>query len=848
MAYDRFLIAPLNSGLQSDLRPWMIEDDAFEQLENAYVFRGRVRKRFGSALTGTGATNAMTAPLFSRLRIALTGGAGVGITNGAGVAAGTVPGVIWKVGQSFSVGGVIFTVVTAGAAQPMLRTDGSAEVATYDTTNGAYAITIAALPATQVYFYPAEPVMGLTLYEQGAIIEHDAYAFDTQFAYKYVGGAWPRIGTAVWHGSNSQFFWATNWLGANTSQVQMFVTNYNAVKAGAPGANDDPIYSFDGATWTAFYPKFITAGTGNYVNSCRIILPFKDRLLLLNTIEVDSTEAANAHFPARCRYSHNGVPFPTFPVLLPGGAGVGITSGAGAAAGIIPGGPGAERLGQMFAIGDEVCTVVSNAAGAQPMTTTGTSTTHTFNWTTGAYSFTGAQINTQIYFFEPGGTAWLEHNQPGWDGAGWIDAATDEEIISAEFIKDRLIVYFERSTWELAYTGNQVQPFVWQKINTELGSDATFSTVPFDKVVLGIGNVGIHACTGGNVQRIDTKIPDKVFDIRSDNAGIERLHGIRDYQAETVYWTFPTYGGSNFSKIFPNQILVYNYKNDSWALNDDCMTCFGYFEQQDDTTWATATFTWGGTAFTWRSGFTQADDRKIIAGNQQGYVSIVDHSTFRNAPVMQITNATYAAPLTTLTIENHTLQTGDYIYIENGLCNPGGGFPPAAWDLVGQILQVAVTGVNTVTVVADLIFPYIGGSTAARVSEIFIKSKQWNPYVDKGLNVSLSKIDFGVTKTQHGEVTIDYSPSSSNISMVTDSTATQSNIGTSILETYGYVTIPLEATQDRVWHPVYLQGEGECVQINIGMSDVQMRDVAVAESDFQLEGMVLYTKPTSNLR
>ena len=54
------------------------------------------------------------------------------------------------------------------------------------------------------------------------------------------------------------------------------------------------------------------------------------------------------------------------------------------------------------------------------------------------------------------------------DGGGYIDASTEEQIVSAEFIKDRLIVYFERSTWELAYTGNEVLPFVWQKINTEL--------------------------------------------------------------------------------------------------------------------------------------------------------------------------------------------------------------------------------------------------------------------------------------------------------------------------------------------------------------------------------------------
>ena len=93
----------------------------------------------------------------------------------------------------------------------------------------------------------------------------------------------------------------------------------------------------------------------------------------------------------------------------------------------------------------------------------------------------------------------------------FIDAATTESIVSAQFLKDRLIVFFEKSTWEFVYQFNYVYPFAWQKINTELGADSTFSQIPFDKVVLGVDNIGIHACTGSNVDRIDGKIPDEVF-------------------------------------------------------------------------------------------------------------------------------------------------------------------------------------------------------------------------------------------------------------------------------------------------------------------------------------------------
>lgn len=48
--YDRFWIGPLQSGLERNLEPFLIADDAYARLRNAYNFRGRIRKRFGAEL------------------------------------------------------------------------------------------------------------------------------------------------------------------------------------------------------------------------------------------------------------------------------------------------------------------------------------------------------------------------------------------------------------------------------------------------------------------------------------------------------------------------------------------------------------------------------------------------------------------------------------------------------------------------------------------------------------------------------------------------------------------------------------------------------------------------------
>ncbi len=794
--FDRFLIAPLNTGLETDLKSWLIPDDAFAELQNAYVFRGRVRKRFGSRFMGTGWSSPQTEPLFSRLRIDL------GNTDGSGDASGTVPGNIFKLGQMFSVGTTIFTVNNGTAGIQNMLSTGTA-TGTYDVSDGAYAITGAAA-STPIWFYPSEPVMGLDNYQLGSIDNQPSYAFDTQFAYLFAGGFWQRsvLGIPpVWHGNDLNFFWVNNWDGITANVVTMFVSNFQAF-IGTALVTDDPIWAFDSTSgWQPFsyspdatintlnqqpytVTQTITNGTiiSNYVQTARIVVSFKNRLLLLNTVENNANGATqyntgsdilkqttgitptsyltstNTKFVNRCRYSINGSPFAANAWLEP----------------------------------------------------------------------------NLTYQPSSGGTTYTS------SGAGFIDATTEEAIVSAEFIKDRLIVYFERSTWELAYTGNEVLPFVWQKINTELGSEAQQSTVPFDKQILTIGNTGVHACNGANVQRIDNKIPDEIFTISNKNLGVQRVAGIRDYYVEMVYWSFPS-SSENSSNKYPDRVLVYNYQNGAWAFNNDCITSFGYFEQQQGITWASTTNDWSDCDFAWASGTTQAQFRQVIAGNQQGYVFIIDAEQPRNERAMQITNLTYPSTGTVqLVLINHTLEVGEYISIEN----PQGINLP----IIGIYEVIAIIDANTVNIWApDVSGTYLGGGNSARVSNIQILSKQWNPYVNKDRNVFLQRIDFGVTKTQNGQITVDYYPSATEMSLIDEGgpSGTNSMLGNNILETSPYALAPLEQMQERLWHPVYFQSDGTCIQIYIYLNDAQISSSAIAWSFFEIQGMILYVQPTT---
>lgn len=746
MATDRFLIAPYdaNSGLQTNVRPWLIPDEAFSDMNNAYVFRGRVRKRFGSRWLGSSS-------LTSRFAIQ------VGTTT-SGAFSGNVQtinadsGMPTAVGQGFSVLTTFFTVVNpAGGDEQMLRTDNSVATATYNLTTSDFNITATGAPdGTAVYFYPGFPVMGLLTFEQASVTNEFIIGFDTRYAYTYSNG-WIRLsaetnpGDAVWTGDNSQFFWGTTWSGTNASDKVFYVTNFN---------ENEPNFMryFFNSTWTTFNPQI--DATPNFLNSALIIVPFKNRLVVFNTWEGPANSLPGTNYVNRARWSQVGSPLAS--------------------------------------------------------------------------------------------TAWRQ-DIPGQGNA--LDAPTLEEIVTVEFVKDRLIVFFNESTWEFVYTGNQAYPFTWQQINTELGAESTFSIVPFDKFCLGVGNVGIHACNGANVERIDQNIPDIVFDIHNADQGVFRVYGIRDYFVEMVYWTFPdTDTSSTFP--YPTRVLVYNYKTGTWAFNDDSITCFGYFQPTTGVTWDSTTVTWDDDD-SWDSGEVQSLFRQVIAGNQEGYTFICDADETVNAAVLQITNITNTPPSTvcTFTVIQHNLRVEDYIYIT------GAVYSDSSTLLNGQIFQViTVIDANTFTINAvPLTGTYMGGGLISRVSQISITTKQYNFYAKQGRNAYISKLDFQVDSTDSGQIQVDFYVSTSEASLLQDSALQGSLLGTGNLDTFPYIAsnplvkapVPFEQDASRLWHPVYFQADGEFVQFQLILNDTQMTDVNIRSADFQLHSIVIYAQPTS---
>lgn len=755
---DRFLIAPYDkgSGLQSNVKPWLLNEDAFSTLNNSYVWRGRVRKRFGSRWI----TNDQSG---TRLRV-LIGTAAGNVFNGFVPvdAMTTIPIVTPAVGQMFSIGTTYFTVnVVTPGVDTLLRSDGLVGVATFDTSPlaGGGAVSLNNVSNLDVYYYPALPVMGLLTMDSAAVNVEPTIGFDTRFAYQYVNNGWERlaIGDSVWQGTDSQLFYGVTWVGDNGATKIFFVTNFD---------EDDPLGMryLSGTTWTTYRPLITDAPettlppVTNYLFSARVLTVFHNHLIALNTWEGSDITTDNVNFQNRARWS----------------------------------------------------------------------------WT-----------DSPLFEYAPGKLGAWRQDIPG-RGSG-LDASTTESIIGAEFVQDRLIVYFERSTWELVWTGNSVQPFTWQQVNTELGCESTFSVIPFDKMALGIGQTGIHSCNGIGVDRIDQAIPELVIEsISNANSGAARVYGIRDYTAEMVYWAYPDVS-TNDTRPYPNKILTYNYVNQTWAINDEVLTCFGYFQAKTGVLWDSKVVTWSDDE-SWDSGGNANVNRFIVIGNQQGWTYILDQGMATNAPSLQITDIAFLGDSISLLIPFHSLKQSSYIYIQNVT---GTGTMTSLNGQIFQVLSVSQDQVN-ISLVGGITGVYSGAGTVSAVSNIDITTKQYNFYFDKSANACINKIDFQVDRIGNeevgGEIGVQLMTSTSPTNLTAGAITSGAIVGNGTLVTKPYRLYPYEKTADRVIHPFYTSVSGSFIQIKLTMTPQQMLDVNVMRSDFQLHSMTISCTPTNRLQ
>lgn len=292
--YKPLYIAGMTTGLVQERQEFILPNDAYPRLENAYVWREKIKRKDGYELLG-------------RLRRLLVG-VSIGITGISpwtfNIFAVAVPAITEANAAleavSITFGGITFTDNGDGTLTGSVA--GNSGVINYATGSITLTHTAGAgVPATaNINYFPNLPVMGLRSRELTSINNEELVAFDQKYAYVFSGTGFEEfIPGTTWSGNDSDFFWSTNyWTTGATNNRLFWVTNFS-------GTAGDPIRYTDGVTWTNFAPTVNVGGT--VLAQCLCLLPYRGRLIAFNTLE-GANLATSQPFPQRIRWSAIGDP------------------------------------------------------------------------------------------------------------------------------------------------------------------------------------------------------------------------------------------------------------------------------------------------------------------------------------------------------------------------------------------------------------------------------------------------------------------------------------------------------------------------------------------------------------
>lgn len=212
---------------------------------------------------------------------------------------------------------------------------------------------------------------------------------------------------------------------------------------------------------------------------------------------------------------------------------------------------------------------------------------------------------------------------------GFLAAPTGDIIQSSQFVRDVLVVFFTNSTWIFRYTGNDTSPFRWDKINSTKTTNAPYASVPYDERCTSIGNTGLIACDGANVQRYDISIIDYYENTFNQTYFAQSF--AQRYDNLNQAWMFYVSQSNEFplvGSIAPgsDQALIYNFLENSWATYEFSvpMTCMGIFYAPTGIRWEDLTTPWEDVDIPWQW-YTQKAAPILLAGDTTGHVYHMDN-------------------------------------------------------------------------------------------------------------------------------------------------------------------------------------------------------------------------------
>lgn len=912
----KLIVRPIEKGLHTDKLAFNIDNDSFPVLVNAYEWRGRVkRKRGTSFLTRlTRFFNSLSTAYSTFTDIALVAGA-----------ANILTGYDLEPDGNIVPGSVIITDVTTSTTYTDSLMNGSLSGGAGGTINYATgAITITGggtdVITVQFIYYPDLPCMALRDLNTSASIFPGTLGFDTTYSYNIPttspyraydvsfyknppNSTYPSyvqkttVTSTSWNGQDYQQFWATNYQGAfwttNGINVPFSVTNIGmqykpivsvTVISGGPPATvtlritthglvvGDFVFVNEVVTTTGI--NFQTGYVITVTDANNVIVEFPNATIATNgTGGIAQYLTNRSDITKDCLRWYDGDPTngsSTNPVLN------GNLGWVNFAPPLSQGSFGIEDQSpaQYYLVGAKMIVAFKDRLlFLGPVIQTSSAGSQVYLQDTIIYSqngtpyytasFTGP-VNSATTQFTPiltpvnqsASPASYFEDQTGF--GGFISAGISQPLLTSVSNEDVLLLGFSNRQTRLVYTGNDIVPFNFFSINSELGSASTFSAITLDRGALTVGPNGIIITSQTAAQRIDLAIPDNIFQFQLTNNGFSRVCAARDFINE---WVFFTYSSNSNTYVYPDQTLQYNYRDDTWAIHNECFTTYGSFRKLTGYTWATIGTiypTWESWNDPWDAGESTLLQPQVIGGNQQGFVLVREEGT-NEANSLYIQNISGS----TVTSTNHCLNTGDYIVINSAIGT-------VASQVNGQIFSVGSPTTTDTFVLNPTISggTYVGGGMIQRMYVPIIQTRQFPAAWEMARKTRIGVQQYLFTKTPNGQITLLIFLSMNGESAYntgplypSDNSYNDSLVYSNILytcpESINLGLTPAElnlnlvtgAAQGQIWHRFNTSLLGDTIQIGFTLSDAQMRDPTFSNqfTEIELHGFILEITPSQLL-
>lgn len=339
-------------------------------------------------------------------------------------------------------------------------------------------------------------------------------------------------------------------------------------------------------------------------------------------------------------------------------------------------------------------------------------------------------------------------------GAGVIDIPDNTWFYGAAFNRDDLIFFMEGGTWILKYTGDDVTPFVLERIDESRGSKAAFSVITYLNRTMAASPRGLIVSDGYRVDRMDDNIPQfTINDI--NNQYFNRCFSSFVDQDRDVYTIYPSVDVDRPEILDADEsdrILITNFEEDNYAIYRLPLSCMGNYQLTLGLTWndltpANGFNTWqdfGDKIGTWESISYTTDTPTPIGGGHSGEVWEMNINETEDNDQL-IRGITIIDPLTIeVTSDWNNYDIGDTIYFDGV-----GGMTEI--NLRQGVIQVAPANRNVFRVtfsstdISGITNAYTSGGSVSRVIPFEFVSKKFNPYVSTNSKLRCGWLYFYVT-------------------------------------------------------------------------------------------------------